>query len=241
MKRKYILFTKVVFIILLSFLVTCTRTRMSDNGGKSFKTEEASILEKKPVVMPETEGDPGLFFYRNTSTREKVVAFYTAETGLEEISRAVLEAANENDIPLSLAFSLCWVESRYNPYAINRNEGTLDRGLFQLNSGSFPDLEEADFYSIDLNSRYGMEYLRYCLNAGENEIVALAMYNAGRHRVMSRGAPVSTLEYISQIVSYRDELDHRFLESFMKEPSTGRDTGGERLVKAVQPRVKSLK
>lgn len=227
-------------LVLLSLLVACTGSRTEGGHTGYYKSEEFPRLEKKPVVQSDIIGDPGLFFYRNEATRDKVVAFYTEETGLEEISRAVVDAAERNEIPLPLAFSLCWVESRYNPMAINRNSSSLDRGLFQLNSRSFPELDEEDFFSIEVNSKYGMAYLRYCLDVGENEFVALAMYNAGRHRVTNRGAPVSTLEYISRIVDYQERLEERFLSEFLK-PLPGQPRGGgERLVKAVQASVKNI-
>ena len=232
---------KTGLIVLLALFMACTRTSIGGSGGSYYKSEEYASLEKAPRVQPETGGDPGLFFYRNDTTREKVVEFYTEETGVEDISLAVLEAAEAYEIAPSLAFALCWVESRYNPYAVNTNNRSIDRGLFQLNSLSFPELSEKDFYSVLTNSQRGIEYLRYCLDAGENELVALAMYNAGRSRVTISGAPVSTLEYISQIIEYRERLEERFFNRFMKVPPSRSEYEESRVVKAVQPRVKTVK
>ena len=232
---------KTGLIVLLALFMACTRTSIGGRAGSNYKSEEFASLEKAPRVQPETGGDPGLFFYRNSTTREKVVEFYTEETGVENISLAVLEAAEAQEIAPSLAFALCWVESRYNPYAVNINNQSIDRGLFQLNSRSFPELSENDFYSVSTSSQRGLEYLRYCLDAAENELVALAMYNAGRRRVTVSGAPVSTLEYISQIIEYREQLEERFFNRFMKEPPSRSEYEEIRVAKAVQPRVKTVK
>lgn len=226
------LFCALFFITPVVFFTACTLSPRAGDMQETAEKEPVLLTMTERAPLPEPEGDPGLFYYRNVLFREVVVAFYTEETGREDITLSVLRWADTHDIPLSLAFALCWVESRYDPLAVNMNTSSIDRGLFQLNSRSFPHLEESDFYSIETNSRHGLEYLRYCLKAGENEIVALAMYNAGRHRVTSRGAPVSTLTYISRIVDYRDELDQRLTRGLQEE--------APRLAEAVQHRLKAV-
>ena len=57
---------------------------------------------------------------------------------------------------------------------------------------------------------YGTKYLKWCLDNGENYIVALAMYNAGKTRVERNGTPRMTLDYISKIVSKQQELESGF-------------------------------
>ncbi|UKI53636.1 MAG: transglycosylase SLT domain-containing protein [Treponema sp.] len=62
---------------------------------------------------------------------------------------AILEEAEKNDIPLSLAFALAYTESHYNVNAVNKNRNSsIDRGLFQLNNRSFPQLKEEDFFNL---------------------------------------------------------------------------------------------
>ena len=195
--------------------------RKVETVGASLKRKEPDPsytlekLEAFQTILTEyqmEEPDYGLALYRFPEFRSKVVSFYTGETGSELIASLILQAAEANDIPLGLAFSLAWVESRYNPMAVNHNTSSVDRGLFQLNSRSFPGLTEADFFNPETNAGLGMNYLRQCLNSGETEIVALAMYNAGRARVSGRGAPLMTLEYVSKILAYQEELEARFSE-----------------------------
>ena len=102
-------------------------------------------------------------------------------------------------------------ETKDNPNAVNTNSNTsIDRGLFQLNSNSFPNLTEADFYNPKTSAKYGLSHLRFCLDTAGNEIAALAMYNAGTKRVRSNGTPQMTLNYVSGIINYRNGLEELF-------------------------------
>ncbi|MCI1207965.1 MAG: lytic transglycosylase domain-containing protein [Treponema sp.] len=157
------------------------------------------------------EDDKGLVLYRNPVSRGAVEWFYMHITGNREVTLSVLEAADENDIPLSLAFALAHTESGYNIEAYNRNSNSsIDRGLFQLNNASFPNLSRDDFYDPATNAKYGLAHLRFCLNTAGNEITALAMYNAGTNKVRKNSTPQVTLNYVSKIVNYRDSLDRLF-------------------------------
>lgn len=163
----------------------------------------------KRVVFSDTE-DIGLALYTDPVYRERIVLYYEAITGTREISESVLRNAYENRISFTLAFSLMWAESSFKPEAYNKNAVSIDRGLFQLNSESFPELTREQFYDIETNVSTGLSYLRYCLDLGESEIIALAIYNAGHGRVSGAGAPLMTLEHISKIMDYKSELERDF-------------------------------
>jgi hypothetical protein len=171
-----------------------------------------------------------LALYRNPLFHQQVRDFFALETGSLAITDIILEAAERNHIPVMLAFSLAWGESRFNPVAVNRTSGSIDRGLFQLNSRSFPELSENQFFDPKLNAEYGMKYLRYCLDAGDNRVVALAMYNAGRSRVTDRGTPKMTLDYISKILDYQDGIEERFEGLHLRGKSISKDGGKVRYV-----------
>jgi hypothetical protein len=150
--------------------------------------------------------------YQNLDLRDDVVEFFSRITHSQELAAVMLTNAYEFGIPPSLAFALCWEESRYNPYAVNnKNHNTsIDRGLFQLNNASFPNLSEDDFYNPNLNAHYGMSHLRWRLDLGGSEIAALAMYNAGTTRVRSGGTPKNTLDYISRILDNQRKIEDLF-------------------------------
>lgn len=155
--------------------------------------------------------DEGLELYRNPDSRSAVEWFYAHVTGKAEVANAILQEAEKNNIPLSLAFSLAYTESRYNVNAVNKNSNdTVDRGLFQLNSNSFPNLEESDFFDPAVSAKYGMSHLKFCLNTAGNEVSALAMYNAGTGKVRSNKTPQSTLNYVGKIMAYQDTIDRLF-------------------------------
>jgi soluble lytic murein transglycosylase-like protein len=165
----------------------------------------------KVATQPLEKQDIGLALYRSADAKSAVEWFYTTLTGDPAVTLAILEYADKNNIPFSLAFSLAYAESRYKPMAVHRNTNdSIDRGLFQLNSNSFPQLSEADFFNPRMSAQYGMAHLRFCLDTAGNEVSALAMYNAGTTKVRSDNTPRRTLNYISDILAYRDAIEDMF-------------------------------
>lgn len=155
--------------------------------------------------------DDGLLLYRQPLARAAVEWFYFQITGNKEVTKAILDEAEKNDIPLSLAFALAHTESSFNAMAVNKNSNeTIDRGLFQLNNKSFPGLKEEEFFDPYISSKYGMSHLKFCMTTAGNEISALAMYNAGTNRVRSNKTPQSTLNYVGKIITYQKMLDQLF-------------------------------
>jgi hypothetical protein len=165
------------------------------------------------LIEPE-HGDLILERYRDPETRAWVVDFFDNLCDSTEIAEIILANAHSFDIAPSLAFALAWEESRFNQRAVNsRNrDGSIDRGLFQLNNRSFPRLDIQAFFNPNMNAWYGMNHLRHCLDTGGSEVAALAMYNAGTQRVNSAGTPKSTLDYASRILHNRWEIENQFRE-----------------------------
>lgn len=183
------------------------------DGSSASALDEAFSADPYTVSVrsQSQKPDAGLELYRSVHSRAAVEWFYTSVTGSRDVACAVLEAADRNDIPLSLAFSLAYTESRYKVNAVNKNRNaSIDRGLFQLNNRSFPALVEGDFFDPYVSAKYGMSHLRHCLDTAGNEVSALAMYNAGTNRVRNDATPQVTLNYVSNIISYRQGLDELF-------------------------------
>jgi hypothetical protein len=169
--------------------------------------------------------------YRNEVQQQWVVAFFTgvlkpagffSGTTTAEMAAAILSNAAAFDISPSLAFALCWAESRFNPMAVNKanRDGSIDRGLFQLNNRTFPKLKEADFFNPSINSYYGMAHLRWCLDTGGSVVAGLAMYNAGTSRVKAEGAPKRTLDYVSYILEFQRKIEDTFAAPPLPIPVT---------------------
>jgi soluble lytic murein transglycosylase-like protein len=181
--------------------------------------EEQKNISGLFLKVREKAEDPVMGYYRNLEYREWVIDFFASICSNREIARAILDNADEFDVPAALAFALSWEESNFNPRAINKRnrDGSIDRGLFQLNNRSFPQLETNDFFDVSVNARYGIGHLRHCLNSGGSEISALAMYNAGTGRVKNTGAPKVTLDYISRILENQSKIESRFHAMLIKE------------------------
>jgi len=183
---------------------------------------EAAAPEVSGLTLDMDEGpDVILDAYKEPALKDGVVGFFQELTGSREVASVVLSNAASLDISPALAFALCWEESRYNPRAFNRNRNdTVDRGLFQLNSASFPKLKVDDFYNPDINAQYGLSHLDWCLKNASTEVAALAMYNAGTTRVRSAGTPINTLDYISRILKRRRKIEELFIVESIHFPQT---------------------
>ena len=190
-------------------------TEIVENNGL---LEERFPLKPAFLVLNIEEGqDLVLAAYRDPELRKYVVAFFQGITGSEEVAEAILLNASENDIPPALVFALCAEESAYNPRAFNRNRNeTVDRGLFQLNSATFPELSQDDFYDTHENARHGISHFRWCLDTAGTEVAGLAMYNAGAGRVSSLGTPKGTLDYVSRILKRERKIEELFMTEYYR-------------------------
>lgn len=153
---------------------------------------------------------PMLSLYREDLTHDAVVRFFLDLTGDPEIAMPILYHADRQDLPLSIVFSLAFVESRFSRTAINQNPTSTDRGVFQLNSLTFRDLSEEDFFDPDISAYHGTNYLSWCFEQSPEPRVAVAIYNAGRYRVINGMTPDSTKVYVRRIFTYREQLLERF-------------------------------
>lgn len=207
-----------ILLIILCVLVSIFLPNSSDETGNLDNFDELNnVAQIEPdeyhsaVVLHSEKKDSGLELYRSIQARSGVVLFYTNITGDTDVTMAILEYADKNSIPLSLAFSLAYAESRFNVKAVNSNTNkSIDRGLFQLNDKSFPGLTEKDFFNPYVSAKCGMAHLRFCIDYAGNEIAGLAMYNAGSNKVRANNTPQRTLNYVSVIMNYREGLEELF-------------------------------
>jgi hypothetical protein len=201
-----------------------------ESAGEADAPPEYSVRTAFLNPLPRPAGDRILEYYRDPLYRDAVAAFFTTLCGSQPVAAAILSSAAAHKVSPSLAFALCWEESRYNPWAVNRKnrDESVDRGLFQLNSRSFTNIADADFFNLGTNAWYGMNHLRLCLDTGGTEVAALAMYNAGTGRVRSAGAPKVTLDYIQRILENRQKIERIFAAEFslVEEPFLARAAGG---------------
>ncbi|WP_053227945.1 lytic transglycosylase domain-containing protein [Spirochaeta cellobiosiphila] len=183
--------------------------------------EEANVVSVPDINESYHWPSKGSFedYYNNPITKELVKKFFNGYTRNPSLTKMILDESIKQGVSPSLVFALVWAESDFNIQAINQNPTSIDRGLFQLNNRSFPHMVEADFFNPELNIKTGVSYLKGCLDKGGNEVVALAMYNAGASRVAQGGTPKMTLNYIDKILEYKSTLEDSFKVALIKTPS----------------------
>ena len=199
-----------ICIILSTTSCGFNRGSISDNYKKIVTIASLSPAEYRDYLLSDTSDDVISKLYSDIKYSRAVLDFFTALTESETVAAVILDEAAKNGVPADLAFSLAFEESMFRPTAVNRNENSTDRGLFQLNSKSFPTLSDEEAFDPVVNARAALAYFGICLAKGENEVAALAMYNAGHNRVKGSGTPKSTLDYIARIQSYRENLGKLF-------------------------------
>lgn len=211
-----------VFLALITGLacIACTPSPKMNLELDSEILALAAHVEELPTSIEEKGViDTIAAYYKNEGTKQSVVDFFTTLTKSSSIAVAILDNAVKHKVPASLAFAIAYEESRFNPKAQSENATSVDRGLFQLNSSSFPNLTEPEIFDPSRNANEGIQYFRHILDLSGNEVSALAMYNAGRTRVSQRGAPVVTLDYISRILNYERNIKSLFTAKVIAQTS----------------------
>lgn len=186
-KKLFIVSIYVSFVVIIvSFAENNTMAFASDLKQPAGKT-------KKSKMLPD----------------EKMLSYYTSVIEDKDIAKYAIKYTNEYNIDTSLFVALMKVESQFNPQAMNYNyNGSIDRGLCQLNNRSFPDMKSADFYDPELNIKTACEFLKWCFDNSENSVVmGLAFYNAGYGSVSRDQVGDMTLNYIDKILNYKNDYE----------------------------------
>ena len=123
-----------------------------------------------------------------------------------DIVALILSIALEVGVPPHFALAIAYTENRsLNPYAINYNRnGTIDRGVMQLNSRYF----NVRWYCAETNVRAGIRHIRWLMDQWEGNtfwIVAVA-YNAGLSASRSDRPPGAALTYADDVMRRWYEL-----------------------------------
>lgn len=134
----------------------------------------------------------------------------------------IIEEALDQKVPVNLVLSLVYAESEFNYKAYNENikNGivvSIDRGLFQLNNNSFPELKRDDFYNPKRNMKVGISYLKFLYERFGTWEKAVLAYNCGPFRLATEGAPTKTKAYLKKILEKERELDNAFNDYHYRE------------------------
>jgi hypothetical protein len=94
-----------------------------------------------------------------------------------------------------------------NPHAIHvNNNGTLDRGLMQLNSSWYVS---DTWYELDDNIRAACEHIKWLRLSGLNWWQIAIAYNCGYYAVVNRRIPAVSLDYASNVMRIWQTLEPR--------------------------------
>ena len=126
---------------------------------------------------------------------------------MEIITALILSIAAEVGIPPYFALAVALIENpQLDQFALSdRNaNGSIDRGVMQLNSYTFPDINWSD---PETNIRAGCEYLKHLADMDiHNTWWAVAIsYNCGYNKL--NDPPVSTIGYAGRVINKWEELD----------------------------------
>lgn len=213
MSRRFMRFCCILsgLIVCLVSLASCTRIAFHPDLEQEMLRLAALDESQIPEYLRDLDREDTIgSFYRDDTTKEATLAFFTTLAHSTVVAKAILDNAERYGVPAALAFALAFEESRFEVNALHRNADSVDRGLFQLNSKSFPKLEIADFYNPDINAKNGVSHLQYCLRTAGNEVTALAMYNAGNGRVDRGATPRKTLDYVYRVLKYQENIASLF-------------------------------
>src|SRR6187401_2503158 len=142
----------------------------------------------------------GAFLLVNSDRLQRTLEEVTLPLQHEDIIR---QQAAEKDVPPDLIAAVIYTESRFRDQTSHAGA----RGLMQITPSTAQLIERLsggqtfnfdDLSNPDINIRYGTFYLHYLIEKfGENEIAALAAYNAGETNVAAWGGSSLRLDDIA--------------------------------------------
>ncbi|MGQ9615615.1 MAG: lytic transglycosylase domain-containing protein [Spirochaetota bacterium] len=200
--------TLIVIILLLvlstSILINIyINIRHDDPGSENriLKTRRKSFLLREEI-------NTAISRKMNQGKTDHIVEIYTGITGNPELVKMIIEYALSYDIPVSLLFSIIYVESSFNPEAVNRNaNGTYDYGLMALNSRTFSNYTREQLIDPEINLKLGCEYLVKLKKRYKTWGEAVIHYNG----LYARGAG----SYLVRVMEMERELEKLYNERLL--------------------------
>jgi soluble lytic murein transglycosylase len=206
-----------------------TRSRRSGTRSKSRRTTQTkarrrSQRRRRALVIGGALiiGALGGFLIANSDRFQRTLEEVTLPLQHEDIIR---QQAAQKDVPADLIAAVIYAESRFRDQTSHAGA----RGLMQITPSTAKVIEGLsggqtfkfdDLSDPDINIRYGTFYLHYLIQKfGDNEIAALAAYNAGETNVAAWGgsslslddiAFPETRDYVENVLEKRDEYARHY-------------------------------
>jgi len=198
-------------------------TRRGATARRSTRTRHRSrgTIWRRRAVVAAILG-AGIAFALSQIDVEKAIKEITLPLQHEDIIR---QQAADKDVPADLIAAVIYNESRFRDQTSHAGA----RGLMQITPSTAQVIERLsggqtfkfdDLSNPDINIRYGTFYLRYLIQKfGDNEIAALAAYNAGETNVAAWGGSSLSLDdipfpetrnYVENVLDKRDEYARHY-------------------------------
>jgi soluble lytic murein transglycosylase len=206
-----------------------SRSRSSNARSKKrrttrTKTRKRSQGRRRAVVIGGTLIVVALggFLLANSDRFQRTLEEVTLPLQHEDIIR---QQAAQKDVPADLIAAVIYNESRFRDQTSHAGA----RGLMQITPSTAKVIESLsggqtfkfdDLSDPDINIRYGTFYLHYLIQKfGDNDIAALAAYNAGETNVAAWGGSSLSLDdipfpetrdYVENVLEKRDEYARHY-------------------------------
>jgi soluble lytic murein transglycosylase len=214
----------------MSATVRTGRTGARKSGGgrarrrPQGRTSAGSRRGRRTLVIGGTLLAAGLgaFLLINSGRFQRTLEEFTLPLRHEDIIR---QQAADKGVPADLIAAVIYSESRFRDQTSHAGA----RGLMQITPSTAKLIESLsggqtfkfdDLSDPDINIRYGTFYLRYLLDKfDENEVAALAAYNAGETNVIAWGGSSLRLEdipfpetrgYVEDVLDKRDDYARHY-------------------------------
>ena len=140
---------------------------------------------------------------------------------LTEISKAVIECSEENDVPVSLILAVITVESAFKINVVSRSNA---RGLMQLLPDTASEISveinkrNFNLFKIKDNIQLGSYYLWKMINLFGDSNLGISAYNCGPtcvERVKSgeyAGYPLETINYLKKVNEWKIKYNNLGVE-----------------------------
>jgi peptidoglycan lytic transglycosylase len=192
--------------------------------GVGTKSRKRAERRRRALVISATilVGALGVFLIVNSDRFQRTLEEVTLPLQHEDIIR---QQAAEKDVPADLIASVIYNESRFRDQTSHAGA----RGLMQITPATAKLIEKLsggqtfkfdDLADPDINIRYGTFYLHYLIQKfGDNDVAALAAYNAGESNVVAWGGSNLTVdqipfpetrEYVENVLEKRKEYARHY-------------------------------
>ena len=133
---------------------------------------------------------------------------------METLVYLIISIALELGVPPSFALAVALTENpELNPRAVSRvNEnGSVDRGVMQLNSYVYPNIE---WHNAEVNIRLGILHIRRLMNVCHTYWAVAVAYNCGLSRL--HNPPELSIIYANEVMRKTNELHNGYFNTVIR-------------------------